>query len=627
MNIENASPPAASTQRPDAIERGLLRLVHSSSLGILVLDARNVVTACNSAAARLFALGTQDLLERAFPSIDTSLDHSLRAVLDEARRGISVEHRELIGRRDNGMPFVVRISVTAAEPESLVPSALIVIAEDVTEQALAHEALQESEARLRAIFDASVDAIIVYDELGIIESCNPACERIFGYARDEILGANVGMLMPESVWLQQTRYSAAPGDTVVRRVVATGTEVLAQHKNGGLLQVELSVTEMMTASGHRFAGTMRDVSMRKRVEESARRLNEELKNTITELEDVNRQNRVLSEMRDLLQTCHSVDEVYQVTRQFVPKLVSGAQGALYMLDTRNELLEAVVGWGDRSLQEVVFVPDACWALRRGRSFLVTEPAEGLCCKHLPRPPEQGYVCVPLTAQGDTLGLLHLQADTGSSPADAHTGERMERLVATLTEHVSLAVANVRLRDSLRVQATKDALTGLYNRRFMEDVLERELRRAVRKKRQLAVFMVDIDHFKRINDVFGHEIGDFVLREVASALRANIRQEDYACRYGGEEFVLVLPESDLDAVMPRAETILQAVRRLAITQHGQSIGQVTVSIGVAAYPQHGLSVPELVRTADQALYRAKHEGRNRVVSASAPQTVESSGAAS
>ena len=151
---------------------------------------------------------------------------------------------------------------------------------------------------------------------------------------------------------------------------------------------------------------------------------------------------------------------------------------------------------------------------------------------------------------------------------------------------------------------------------MEEILERELRRALRKNRQLAVFMVDIDHFKRINDLFGHEVGDLVLREVAGCLRANIRQEDFACRYGGEEFVLVLPESDIEALMPRARTILEAIGRLVITHHGQPIGQVTVSIGMAAAPQHGSNVLGLVRAADQALYRAK----NAFLTDSAPEVV-------
>jgi len=323
----------------------------------------------------------------------------------------------------------------------------------------------------------------------------------------------------------------------------------------------------------------------------------------------------------MLQTCHLVEEVYLVARQFLGKLMNNVSGALFMLDARNELLEAVVGWGDPSLQDIVFGTDGCWALRRGRGYLVTSTDEGLCCSHLTTMPERGYVCVPLTAQGDTLGVLHLQPDAGGAGGDQQVIERTERLATTLSEHVSLAIANVRLRESLRTQATKDGLTGLFNRRFMEEVLERELRRALRKKRQLAVFMVDIDHFKRINDLFGHEVGDHVLREVAACLRASIRQEDFACRYGGEEFVLVLPESDIDALMPRATAILEAVGQLAIAHLGQPIGQVTVSIGMAAAPQHGSTVLDLVRAADQALYAAKNDGRNQAVLSELPRPIE------
>ena len=605
----------------ESFREGLLHLIELSPLPIYVLDDDGRVLLWNSAAISLFGWEQAEVVGKPLPTLPAVRHHELQSLLDELRTAGGINRREIERRAKDGRLLTLRISAARAWRINEQQTGTVVMAEDITEHKRAESALRESEAQLRSIFDSAGDAIIVFDDRGVIESFNPACVRIFGYQSDELHGQNVRMLIPHVSNLHDELGFSDRRESGARRPFTGPVEVVARRNGGHSFAVEVSMSEMMTAAGWRFAGTFRDIAIRKRVEESARRLNEELSLTITELEEVNRENRVLSEMRDMLQTCHSVEEVYLVAHQFVAKLMTDVSGALYMLDARNELLEAVVGWGDPSMQDAVFGSDACWALRRGRAYLVADPGGSLSCKHLATVAVHGYVCVPLTAQGDTLGMLHLQPGSCAIADDQRVAERVERLATTLSEHISLAVANVRLRESLRMQATKDGLTGLFNRRFMEEILERELRRALRKNRQLAVFMVDIDHFKRINDLFGHEAGDLVLREVAGCLRANIRQEDFACRYGGEEFVLVLPESDIEALMPRAKAILDAIRRLVVTHHGQPIGQVTVSIGMAAAPQHGNNVLGLVRAADQALYRAKNEGRNQAVLSDLPQVRE------
>ncbi len=613
---------ATSTPEPTESEApGLPDLVQVSPLPMYVLDDAGRVVLWNSAAIDLFGWEATEVIGKPLPTLPVAQHNELRQFLDEIRHSGGIERREIERHAKAGRALTLRVSAACTSKVGELQAGTVVIAEDITEQKKAEASLRESEARLRSIFDTASDAIIVFDEVGLIESFNPACERIFGYQSAELRDSNVRMLVPQVAFEHGEVTSAGHSESAARRFHGGPVECVARRKDGQPLAVEITINEMTTAAGRRFAGTLRDISIRRRVEESARRLNAELTLTITELEEINRENRVLSEMRDMLQTCHSVEEVYLVARQFLGKLMPDVSGALFMLDARNELLEAVVGWGDPALQDVVFSPDACWALRRGRAYLVAAADEGLGCNHLATMPEHGFVCVPLTAQGDTLGVLHLQPGSCGTGGDQGMSEKMERLARTLSEHVSLAVANVRLRESLRIQATKDGLTGLFNRRFMEEILERELRRALRKKRQLAVFMVDIDHFKRINDLFGHEVGDLVLREVAACLRESIRQEDFACRYGGEEFVLVLPESNIDALMPRAATILDAVGGLAINHHGQPIGQVTVSIGMAAAPQHGSTVLDLVRAADQALYAAKHGGRNQAMLSNLLQAVE------
>jgi diguanylate cyclase (GGDEF)-like protein len=191
-------------------------------------------------------------------------------------------------------------------------------------------------------------------------------------------------------------------------------------------------------------------------------------------------------------------------------------------------------------------------------------------------------------------------------------EALARRASAVAERISLVLANLRVREALRSQSIRDPLTGLFNRRFMEESLEREVRRAARNDEGVALLMLDLDHFKLFNDTFGHQAGDMLLRGVGNFLSQGARGQDVACRYGGEEFLLVLAGASIDAACKRAELLREDLKQLAVRHAGQVLGRITVSIGVSAFPGHGATVEELVRVADKALYRAKEEGRDRVV---------------
>jgi diguanylate cyclase (GGDEF)-like protein len=173
-----------------------------------------------------------------------------------------------------------------------------------------------------------------------------------------------------------------------------------------------------------------------------------------------------------------------------------------------------------------------------------------------------------------------------------------------------------LREKLREQAMRDQLTGLYNRHYVEEWFGLELRRAQRHGRPIAAIVLDIDDFKRFNDSFGHEAGDLVLRELAGVLRRFARASDVASRYGGEEFLVLLPECPFEAALRKAEQLREEVARLELRYDDRPLGPVTVSLGVAAFPDHAKESAELLRCADEALYLAKQTGRNRVVAYSA-----------
>jgi diguanylate cyclase (GGDEF)-like protein len=218
------------------------------------------------------------------------------------------------------------------------------------------------------------------------------------------------------------------------------------------------------------------------------------------------------------------------------------------------------------------------------------------------------------AQGEALGILSLQLppSPGQQESVSLPSEEAERrLAAVLAEHVCLALGNLKLRETLRNQSIRDPLTGLFNRRYMEDSLERELSRANRNKGSVAITMMDLDHFKRFNDTFGHQAGDALLRAFGDFLIKNTRGQDIACRYGGEEFVVVLSDTTLAGALKRADILREEVRQLKVHYGGQLLGMVSISIGLALFPDHGTTIAEVLRAADQALYSAKREGRDRV----------------
>jgi diguanylate cyclase (GGDEF)-like protein len=218
------------------------------------------------------------------------------------------------------------------------------------------------------------------------------------------------------------------------------------------------------------------------------------------------------------------------------------------------------------------------------------------------------------AQGEALGILslHLLPAPGqqeSVPLPADGAER--RLAAVLAEHVCLALGNLKLRETLKNQSIRDPLTGLFNRRYMEDSLEREISRANRNKSCVAIIMMDLDRFKRFNDTFGHQAGDALLRGFGDFLIKNTRGQDIACRYGGEEFAVVLSDTTLAGALKRANILREEVRQLKVHYGGQLLGMVSISVGLALFPDHGTTIAEVLRAADQALYSAKREGRDRV----------------
>ena len=316
----------------------------------------------------------------------------------------------------------------------------------------------------------------------------------------------------------------------------------------------------------------------------------------------------LSQYTGMLQTCTDSDELLSLSGSLLSQMVPGVAGTLYLTRASRDHAEIAAQWGQHLAPSAEMpAPDDCWSMRRNRTFTCDDVAQQICCKHVDSDAISGTVataCLPLSAHGELLGWLYLSgAGHGPLPGIGQATQAVEQL--------SLALANMRLKDDLLRQSIRDPLTGLFNRRYLEESLGREIARCQRRKLPLAVLMLDLDHFKTFNDQHGHPGGDALLSAFGRLLQSSCRPEDIACRFGGEEFVLVLPEADPDIGMDRARSILTATAQMVVAHIGRPLGRVTASIGVATMPDDGNNASTLLELADKALYAAKRAGRNQV----------------
>ncbi len=321
---------------------------------------------------------------------------------------------------------------------------------------------------------------------------------------------------------------------------------------------------------------------------------------------------LMGELSSLLQACTNVDESLDVIRQFAVQLLNVDAGAIYLFRESRNQIEEKVSWGNGLKSAPIFQPEDCWALRRGEPHVTGGHYDSLACRHQRDVAGAYSLCIPIVAQGNVLGILHLENHQSRSLDDVQ-----RKLATTLASQIALAMASMKMQETLRNLSVRDPLTGLFNRRYMEESLQRELAIAQRKQRQLGVVILDLDHFKNFNDTFGHDAGDFLLREVGALLVSNSRSSDIVCRFGGEEFVLIFPETEAEIMMERTEHLRKVIFALQLQHFGRSLGQVSASFGLAFFPVHGSTADELLRLADKALYRAKAAGRNRLEMALRP----------
>lgn len=319
---------------------------------------------------------------------------------------------------------------------------------------------------------------------------------------------------------------------------------------------------------------------------------------------------VLEQLIDLLQSCFSVEEARTVIEPLVQQLFAHEAGGIYVMSSSKNWLEAIATWGPLPLtSDPIFTPNDCLALQRGRAHLVDDTHHCLLCQHIRTNalPVETF-CVPMIVHGECLGVMSISS--------LHRGRITEirHLAEKVAKYTGLALANLKLRETIKDQSFRDPLTKLYHRRYLEESLEREISKAERYSKSVGVILLEVDHLESFNDRFGPGIKDFLLREIGLFLPSQIRTSDIACRYGSEQFLLLLPEASLAVTQHRAQQLRQTIQQMTLEYRNQPLS-MTISSGVASFSEHGRSGKDVIRAAKAALNCAKELGGDRVVTAS------------
>ncbi len=513
---------------------------------------------------------------------------------------------DIEARRADGVPIWISMHGEALRGRDGRVNRMRGTVQDITERKAAEAALKESETTLREAQRLSHIGSWERPIHGSGSHWSHELYRMFGLPPGaeapslEMLDRHLG---PESGPRLRSALLAC-----LRDGSAFTIDLEAIHSHGDKFWVSVHGEAVRDQSGTitTLRGTVQDITERKSAEQNIAKLHQQMEEQVRTLERHDEQMRTIARMSDLLQACHDRSEAFPIIAATAQTLFRHASGAIALAIEGTHQLETVVQWGAHPHMESQFTLNDCWALRTGRRYEMTAADRGAPCRHFDAAPDGPYVCLPLTVQGETGGLLHL-----GYPAGNLLDEEKLNLMTSFADVIKLSLANLGLRENLSEQALRDQLTGLFNRHYLAETLPREIRRAERDQVPLSIAVLDLDHFKRLNDTFGHDAGDTVLRAVGNLLRDAMRSADIACRYGGEEFLVVLPDCDAENARALIEKIREQIKTMSLTLRQTPLPAISISAGVAQMSGERSNSEALIVAADRALYAAKRNGRDRV----------------
>ncbi|MCX7823302.1 MAG: diguanylate cyclase [Syntrophobacterales bacterium] len=484
----------------------------------------------------------------------------------------------------------------------------ILVLHETTERVNLAEQLKLERDFIKTVLD-TVDVLVVgLDPSGRIVIFNRACEELTGFRAQEVVGKFFWeFLIPKEQIdgvikiFDELRFDAIPNRYENHWLTKSGEKRLIAWRN--------SIVKDADGRPKIIIGTGIDVTLERAIEKELRDSKEEL---IRQLEVVRRKNRILgllSELNEELMISKDEDDIKRVISKYLSEIFSQWSWVLYTLDGEKAVLLKWVSGGEHSSEIPEWIEsESCWAFRISRIY---ECRGGISTTCGAKKWRSFSLCAPILHQSNIFGVMSLCLSQQLTDDEWQFWKDVLLMVSRL---IGLSFWSYRIKITLKEQSILDPLTGLYNRRYLEDFLKREYSRAIRGGFPVAILMVDIDHFKEVNDQFGHIIGDEVLKHLANILRGFFRLSDLICRYGGEEFLIVCPDMDIEVARERAEKLRKRVESTTFPLIG---GRITVSIGVAVFPRHGDTINEVIERADEALYAAKGNGRNLVMTGDYP----------
>lgn len=424
----------------------------------------------------------------------------------------------------------------------------------------------------------------------------------------------IGLLwFEQTVSLNNHLPPAKPISTLVGLLITTGFMVILMYTYNRILDQSIKRTQANAEIQEELNQRLK--AMQTVLEEKSQQLMLANQNLELRVSQRTREIELIGSMVQQLHSCLTLKDAYPILQSSLMELFPGFEGRLWLLDAETNTFTAALHWG-LHLPPINHPPaPTCTALQKNQPVFYFTPLDETHCFLDTREQIQSSTCIPLTTSNTTLGLLqlcHVEPMFGwhDPGLDSQLAD-FRRLTMTISSQIAIALTHLHLHMELQNMAIQDELTGLYNRRFMADALNREISRAQRKNHNVGLAILDIDHFKQYNDQFGHDVGDEILKQIGAYFKTNLRKDDVACRLGGEEFLLIFPEISQNALQKRVERMISDLRQIRIHHHNRELGTITVSAGAALYPNHGLTPQQVIRAADLALYQSKNAGRNRL----------------
>ncbi|MBV5308195.1 diguanylate cyclase, partial [Chromatium okenii] len=581
--------------------------------GVAVYNRKGELITSNLAAARILELFPTEYQERSIDDGRWRIIHTDGSAFRSTEwpsvvtlcTGVPQRNVEMgVFRPDNSITWLLVGSEPIRDTEGGEIQAVAVSFADISERKKNEAALAQSEARFRILFTASKVTMLLIDALtSKIVDANNAASDYYGYSVAQLCTMmiyDINTLSPEQINQKMQ---------LARQEHRSLFHFKHRLSSGEIRDVEVHSSPLNLSGRTLLYSIIHDITDRLKAED-------ELRVSLEEIQRHDAQMMAINRLNEWLMSCKHHDEAYTIIARSANQLFANCNGGLAIRDAEKPAqLNCVATWGndDIDVLPAQFLLDDCWAIRRGECHFVTNDDSVTQCHHFIHLPPCTYFCAPLNVHGETLGLIHLSTMNNLTAAQCR---ELRTVLVMVSETIKLVLANIQLQERLREQAIRDLLTGLFNRRYLDETLPRELNRCQRRGETLAVAMLDVDHFKRFNDHYGHDAGDAVLQAIGKLLRENIRASDLACRYGGEELTLVLPDTHLEMAQQRLEKLRCAIMQLRVLYQGGELPAITVSIGVAVTDGKAIDAIALLKQADAALYRAKKGGRNRVMIAAA-----------